>query len=151
MRHHLMRAWVRFCWGALISVMSALPSEARIVQLEVGLALTAAVSPERLLAQAEPLVQAQVTSTFDTQPDVRQISVYVFADYAGQSVPILLVQVDRTQWQAQPQVRPYSRYLDAGVALLALRSPRSPIAATRSVHTSSVRRPHDQDVAFRDD
>jgi hypothetical protein len=156
----MLRSLLRVGWGmgfcpliglSWILLLGVVPSWARTLQLDLGVAPSAGVATPDLLTYAETMAQAQVSSAFSNQPDVTQIRVYVFADYAGQSVPILLVQVERSQWQRQPQIRQYSRPLDAGVRLLGLNGgARSPLRSS-PIHASSVAIPHQDDIAFRDD
>jgi hypothetical protein len=125
----------------------ATPTWARAVQMELGLVVTGNVTQADLSARAEQLIAEQVRSTFAAQSDVTEIRVYVLANHAGQSVPIIFTQVSRSQWQNQPEIRQYSRYLDAGVMLLGLGS-----GAQRTItHQSSVSVRYRDDIAFRDD
>jgi hypothetical protein len=130
--------------GLAIGLGSALPSWARTAQLDLALAPGVGITARDLLTQAEQLAQAQVITTFESQPDVTQIKVSISADYAGQFLPILLVQVDRSQWQTQPQIRQYSRYLNTGSRLLGLQ-PSGSGATLGALPTTR------DDVAFRDD
>jgi hypothetical protein len=127
----------------------ATPAWARTVQLELGLALTGNVTQADVTARAEQLIVEQVRSTFALQSDVTAIRVYVLVNRAGQSVPMILAQVERSQWQEQPQIQRYIRYLDAGVMLLGLGGRER--RATPAVHQSSLPTRYENDIAFRDD
>jgi hypothetical protein len=153
MRHGSARRWV---WaiaavlGASVWGMAMPASWSRTVDLEVNLSLSAGIPAVDLLAEAEQAAQGQIASTFETQPDVTEVKLYVLVNYAGQLVPIVMMQVERSVWQQRPQVRLYSRPLRAGITLLGLNLGQGSAIAT-SINTSSSRSRYSDDPAFRDD
>ncbi|NJM44717.1 MAG: hypothetical protein HC860_00020 [Alkalinema sp. RU_4_3] len=54
------------------------------------------MSAAMVLVQAKVLAQDAVAQFFAQNPTARQVKVYVFADYAGQLVPVLSGAIDRT-------------------------------------------------------
>jgi hypothetical protein len=153
MRHDSTRGvvWaIAAIFGAAVWGMAMPASWARTADLEVTLSLSASIPAVDLLAEAERVAQGQIASTFETQPDVTEVKLYVFVNYAGQLVPIVLAQVERSVWQQRPQVRLYSRPLRAGITLLGLNLGQGSAIAS-SLNTSSARPRYSDDPAFRDD
>jgi hypothetical protein len=153
MRHGSARRWVwaiATIFGASVWGMAMPASWSRTVDLEVNLSLSVGIPAVDLLAEAEQAAQGQIASTFATQPDVTEVKLYVFVNYAGQLVPIVLAQVERSVWQQRPQVRLYSRPLRAGITLLGLNMGQRSVIAT-SINSSSFRSQYSDDLAFRDD
>lgn len=106
------------------------------------------MSAAMLLAQAKVIAQAAANQFFAQNPAASQVKIYVFADYAGQFVPVLSSAIDRTSWQAQPNIDRYSRTFAAGVNLLSL-TPVQRTVQPINASTGPVR--NRDDIAFRDD
>jgi hypothetical protein len=71
-----------------------------------------------LMQRAEGLATAEITRSFAANPDRLTSAVTIAAERNGTIAPLLSVQVSRADWQTQPIVGVWARYLPVSSILL---------------------------------
>lgn len=125
------------------------PSYAETKPIHLVVDAEASASFAGLLQQAELTAEAAVSQTFAQQPEVTDITVNVTGERYGQIVPILVANITRADWQNTPNIRSWSRNLLTPSLLLGFSRPQGGQALGQV--PSFVRRPIEDDPAFRDD
>jgi hypothetical protein len=68
---------------------------------------------ETLVQRSEIVARAAIQRSFDADVLMTDVVITVVGDNQGISVPILMVPVSRSEWQANPDVRAWARYFEA--------------------------------------
>ncbi len=71
-----------------------------------------------LIKSGESLTQSAIERTFAANPKTTNISVQVSSTRYGQEAPLMFVNVSRSQWRQQPNVRIWARYFGTSTVLL---------------------------------
>ncbi|MDX2100796.1 MAG: hypothetical protein SFW36_23705 [Leptolyngbyaceae cyanobacterium bins.59] len=103
---------VCFSEGVFRSVLAQ--SEDLVIQMPVY----GQVTDHNFTTQAELLVSETIQQKFKQNANLSSVRVIVLGDRNGEIIPILTVNVSRTQWQQTPQVRAWGKYNSASYALL---------------------------------
>jgi hypothetical protein len=103
---------------ALFSGESYRPAHADTERLVLDLPMYGELVHDRLNAQAEQLVEVVINRQFRENPNLSLIQVVVVGDRHGESIPLLVTAVSRSQWQENPQVNAWTRYYSDSYALL---------------------------------
>ncbi len=146
LRHRLAIGCMCFA-GSLGCFTAPSYAETKPIHLVVDAEVSASFSG--LLQQAELTAEAAVSQTFAQQPEVTDITVNVTGERYGQIVPILVANITRTDWQNTPNIRSWARNLLTPALLLGFSRPQG--GQSFGSVPSFVRRPIEDDPAFRDD
>lgn len=76
-----------------------------------------------LMQQAEVLAKSLVERGFAENPSITELSVNILGERNGQEVPLLFSRVSRSNWQKQPSIRQWTRYLGTSAELLGFKKP----------------------------
>ncbi len=77
-----------------------------------------------LMQQAEVLAKSLIERGFAESPDTTELSVNILGERDGQEVPLLFSRVSRSDWQKQPIIRQWTRYLSSSAVLLGFKKPQ---------------------------
>ena len=77
-----------------------------------------------LMQQAEVLAKSLIERGFAESPDTTELSVNILGERDGQEVPLLFSRVSRSDWQKQPSIRQWTRYLGTSAELLGFKKPQ---------------------------
>jgi len=111
--------------------------------IEVILTAEASPSLHSLWQSAEAAVGSAVERAF-AESNRSEVRVLAIAERNRQRVPVLVTQVSRPEWQANPNVRPQSRYLSAAAPLLGFGGSTRPATVAPAISLpalSPARRP----------
>lgn len=108
-------------WGIV-----ATPAAAEIKRIDYTVRSEPNQSFSTLIQQAESLATSFIEQGFAEDTSVTEISVNILGERNGQQVPLLASRVARSNWQNQPQIRPWTRYFRASAVLLGFRKPAEP-------------------------
>jgi hypothetical protein len=96
---------------------------------------------EDLVQQARILAQTLVNQGFTEFPNATQVAVQILAEHGGQEIPLLIVKVSRSNWQAQPNVDLWTRYFSIPArSLLGFVDPPMQRSLESDVHSSPLSR-----------
>ncbi|MBD2077042.1 hypothetical protein H6F86_24770 [Phormidium sp. FACHB-592] len=134
-------------WSLELLKGSYQPAHAEMQGLVIELPVYGQAVPGSLTAQAELLVSSAIERQFKQNPGLSTIQVVVTGDRNGEIIPILTTTASRAQWQANPQVKAWTKYYSASYALLqrheqktevAVSSPTSAIASSNLNDTAQI-------------
>ena len=77
-----------------------------------------------LMQQAEVLAKSLIERGFAESPSITELSVNILGERNGQEVPLLFSRVSRSNWQKQPSIRQWTRYLGTSAELLGFKKPQ---------------------------
>ena len=103
-------------WGAIATPTKAQPQHRLMLDTDT------VDSYRQLEQQAEIAVQRLIGQTLNQSPTLTELSVIVLAERSGQVVPLLSVQVSRSDWQNYPNVNQWATYFRESVELLGFRT-----------------------------
>lgn len=109
------------CWGIV-----ATPAVAEIKRIDFTVRSEPNQSFSTLMQQAESLATSFIEQGFAEDTSVTEISVNILGERNGQQVPLLVSRVVRSDWQNQPEIRPWTRYFRTSAVLLGFRKPSEP-------------------------
>lgn len=144
------RRWVQLaCMGLGMLFMGlATGPIARAETRQVSYTLEASddISFNQLVQRAEVAAIGLVANAFSTYPEATEVSVQIGADRYGKVSPIFSVAVSRADWQANPSVQAWARYLPAAAVLLGFRElgPRSVASVQASARSGNPRNPDNE-------
>ena len=79
-----------------------------------------AESYDTFLRQSEAIARAGIQRSFDADPLVTEVILTIVGDNQGIAVPIMEVQVTRSEWQQRPETQPWAEYYTNASILLDL-------------------------------
>ncbi len=71
-----------------------------------------------LINRGEKIANSQINQTFAKFPNMKEISLQILGEKEGKIAPIILVKVSKLQWQKQPQIGNYVKYIPESEILL---------------------------------
>ncbi|MFB2933720.1 hypothetical protein ACE1B6_00420 [Aerosakkonemataceae cyanobacterium BLCC-F154] len=83
-------------------------------------------SYETLIGRAETAMRNAVSRAFSQNPSIREVSVTILGQNAGEIAPILSLEVDRQTWASSRNVQRLATYLPNSRSLLGFATPGSP-------------------------
>lgn len=90
---------------------------------------------------------------FAENSSITEVSVTVIGEHNGQEVPLLFATASRSNWQAEPEVKQWTRYFSTAV-LLGFLNPQNSQAASpvkRKITSKSTKSKLEGNPGFRDD
>ncbi|MEL7316953.1 MAG: hypothetical protein AAFN08_18745 [Cyanobacteria bacterium J06559_3] len=66
---------------------------------------------EAMMEEASAAARQLINEGFATNPNATETAVTILSDRNGEVVPVLMVRVSRAEWQSNPAVEQWSRYL----------------------------------------
>lgn len=125
------------------------PSYAEVKLLNVNLNTEKNQSFASLMSQAELAATNSITQQFNRLSTVTEVGITVIGERNGQAVPLLFTRVSRADWQAQPKIKPWTKYFTKAAILLGFNLPQKtkPFAPKSSTNISAK----ESDPGFRDD
>ena len=94
-----------------------------------------------LMQQAEVLAKSLVERGFAESPSITELSVNILGERNGQEVPLLFSRVSRSNWQKQPSIRQWTRYLGSSAVLLGFKKPQVQQSNSPVYRGTSTRQP----------
>jgi hypothetical protein len=122
-------------WSLGLLKGSYQPAHAEMQGLVIELPVYGQTVPGSLTAQAELLVSSAIERQFKQNPGLSTIQVVVTGDRNGEIIPILTTTASRAQWQANPQVKAWTKYYSASYALLQRHEQKAEVAASPPAST----------------
>ncbi|XHX78285.1 MAG: hypothetical protein RBJ76_28305 [Stenomitos frigidus ULC029] len=118
---------------------SSQPVSAEIKGIVIEIPVYGQTAASNLTTQAELLVDSAIKRQFQQNPSLSTIEVVVVSDRHGEIIPILTTTASRTQWQANPQVKAWTKYYGASYALLQRHEQKAEIAAAPPARSVAMR------------
>lgn len=109
------------CWGIFTA-----PAAAEMKRIDFTLRSEPNQSFSTLMQQAESLATDFIEQGFAEDSSVTEVAVHILGERNGQQVPLLFSRVARSNWQNQPEIRPWTRYFRTSAVLLGFRKPSEP-------------------------
>ncbi|MGB7439451.1 MAG: hypothetical protein WA919_00150 [Coleofasciculaceae cyanobacterium] len=138
-----------FSWFLLVIISTSVtllittsPASAQIRQIDITLNSSASQTFTSLIEQAEFLAKSAIDQEFAQDKSLQEVSVTIVGERNGQLVPLLITKVSRSEWQKEPKVQTWVRYLADSEVLLGFREPlvtQSAANASRAVATKPPR------------
>lgn len=132
------------CWivqGTLSTVIGwglfAYPAWAQTNQIAFILPSYANQTFECIMQQAASLARASIAREFAENPDLTEVSVTILGQHNGQTVPVLLAKVSRSDWQKKPIIAKWIRYFSSSEVLLGFKQPQAPQSFPQTSQTLS--------------
>lgn len=139
--------------GILFSFAIASPAWAESKSFNFTLSSGGSQTFKTLMEQAESLASNSIEQEFVENSSVTEITITIMGERNGQEVPLLVAKVSRPQWQAEPIIQSWTRYLGNSATLLGFNKPKQSQAnspnSTVAFRANQTR--IDDDPAFRDD
>lgn len=110
-----------FSWGVVVT-----PAVAEMKRIDFTVRSEPNQSFATLMQQAEFLATSFVEQGFAEDTSITEVSVNILGERNGQQVPLLVSRVARSDWQGQPEIRPWTRYFRTSAVLLGFRKPAEP-------------------------
>ncbi|NEP00768.1 MAG: hypothetical protein F6K58_19305 [Symploca sp. SIO2E9] len=126
--------------GILSIVMTwgiyAMPALAQIRQIDLIINSNSSQTFESLIKRAENVAKTSIDQEFLENSSVREVTVTILGERNGQMVPILMVKVSRSDWQGEPSIQQWVRYLGDSEVLLGFKEPLVSESASRTNTTN---------------
>lgn len=134
---------INICRWSLLSILSIVmilgiyvrPVLAQIRQIDLIVNSNSRQTFESLIEQAKTLAKTSIDQEFVEDSSVREITLTILGERNGQMVPILMVKVSRSDWQAKPSIQQWVRYLGDSEVLLGFKEPQVSESASRTITT----------------
>ena len=94
-----------------------------------------------LMQQAEVLAKSLIERGFAESPSITELSVNILGERNGQEVPLLFSRVSRFNWQKQPSIRQWTRYLGTSAELLGFKKTQVQQSNSPVYRGNSTRQP----------
>lgn len=114
-----------FCIRSSATVISALmlgftsfPAYAEVDNFMLSIPVYGEGSFETLIRQAESAAQRVIIQKFNQDLTLTELHITVLGEYNGQVVPLIASTVSRSNWQASPDIKRWTEYLNASFTLL---------------------------------
>jgi hypothetical protein len=105
-------------FSVTVSLTLATSARAETGQLNLTLSSQKNQSFQTLVQEAEALAKKSIQQTFESNPEVTDLTVNILGEHYGQLVPLLSVTVTQTNWQKNPKVQPWTKYFSSAAQLL---------------------------------
>lgn len=115
-------------WTLLLMGNARQPAWAYTDQMMMELALSANADAQKVVRQAEFLVQDTLDQRFSQEPTLSAVEVVMLGNQNGQVLPMFTTTVSREQWQANPQLELWTTYSSGFAALFYPPSPPQVVA-----------------------
>lgn len=116
-------------------LISITPASAQIKQIDITLNSSASQTFTSLVGQAESLAKSAIEQEFAQDASLQEVSITIVGERKGQIVPLLIATVSRSEWQKEPNMQAWIRYLADSEVLLGFREPVAPQAAANASST----------------
>jgi hypothetical protein len=91
-------------------------------QITLSIEATFAPTFSNLVSQAEAIAETEVSQRFQSDPTLSEIQITVLGERNGQLVSLLASRISRSAWQADSNIRQWTRYFSTSSALLGYRN-----------------------------
>ncbi|HEY9701986.1 MAG TPA: hypothetical protein V6C58_06050, partial [Allocoleopsis sp.] len=81
--------------------------------------------------RGEKLAISQINNTFIKFPETQEISLQILGENQGKIAPIILIKVSKLQWQKEPQIEKYVKYIPESEILLGFVIPQIIVPQTQ--------------------
>lgn len=139
--------------GILFSLAIASPAWAESKSFNFTLISGGSQTFKSLTEQAESLASNSIKQEFAENSSLSEITITILGERNGQEVPLLVAKVSRSQWQAEPIIQNWTRYLGNSATLLGFNKPKQTQATSpnSTVAFRANKTRIEDDPAFRDD
>lgn len=137
----------------VLSCINAIPAWAETKSFHFTISSNGDQNFQTLVQQAESLASNSIKQGFAENSSITEVSVTVVGENNGQEVPLLFVTASRSNWQAEPKVKRWTRYFSTAV-LLGFLNPQNPQATSRvkrTIASKSTKSKLEAEPGFRDD
>ncbi|MBD2386353.1 hypothetical protein [Cylindrospermum sp. FACHB-282] len=110
----------------------AISARAETRQLNLTLSSQENQSFQTLVQEAEALAKKSIQQTFESSPEVKNLSVNILGEHYGSLVPLLSVTVSQTNWQKDPRIQPWVKYFSSASHLLGFVKYSQPTSSSQS-------------------
>ncbi|NET06983.1 MAG: hypothetical protein F6K16_20240 [Symploca sp. SIO2B6] len=117
-------------WG-----IYTMPALAQVRQIDLIINSNSSQTFESLIKRAENVAKTSIDQEFVENSNVREVTVTILGERNGQMVPILMMKVSRFDWQAEPSIQQWVRYLGDSEILLGFKEPPVSESASRTSTT----------------
>lgn len=146
------RHWSIFATLLILIGVEAIAPSAWAETKRIDIVLTADVRQpfEALINQAESAASKSIEQEFAQSPSVTAIDVLISAESDGQQVPIWSSKVYRSDWQKNPSIRRWTRFIGSDVLLGFYNRSASPSPSSQYA-PGSARNRLEGDPGYRDE
>ena len=102
----------------LILGFTPFPADAEVDNFTFSIPAYSGESFESLMRQAESAAQRAIIQKFNQDLNLTELHITVLGEYNGQVVPLIASAVSRSNWQALPDIKRWTEYLNISYTLL---------------------------------
>ncbi len=102
----------------LPKLISPAPAQAYVAEVPVSIDIGSSNSYATMLRRAEQVARAAAQRSFDNDILVTEVAVMITGNYRGLEVPVLSLEIGRSDWQAQPDPKLWATYYPMSKSLL---------------------------------
>ncbi|AFZ24375.1 hypothetical protein Cylst_2138 [Cylindrospermum stagnale PCC 7417] len=115
-----------------VSLNLAISARAETGQLNLTLNSQENQTFPTLVQFAEALAKKSIQQTFQSSPEMTDLTVNVMGENYGQQVPLLSVTVSQANWQKDPRVQSWAKYFNSAAQLLGFVKYSQPVFTSQS-------------------
>lgn len=118
--------------SVVVSLSLAISARAETGQLNLTLSSQENQNFQTLVQEAEALAKKSIQQTFQSNPEITDLSVNILGEHYGQLVPLLSVKVSQPNWQKDPRIQPWTKYFGNAAQLLGFVKYSQPASTSQS-------------------